>query len=139
VVVSCSSGGGLRGGSVSRCEMGREQRLRKETEFNAVYRKGKSWANGLVVLKALPNGLEAVRCGFAVGKRLGNAVARNRARRRLREAVRLTPKKAGWDMVFIAREAAAEADYHALKRAIEELLAQARLLGDEESSGRKEA
>ena len=51
----------------------------------------------------------------------------------------MTLKKDGWDMVFIARQAAAEADYNTLRRALEELLSRARLLGAEEISGRKEA
>jgi ribonuclease P protein component len=119
--------------------MAREQRLTKEIQFKAVYSKGRSWANDLVVLKALPNGLESTRCGFSVSKRLGNAVVRNRVRRLLREGAGLTLKKDGWDMVFIARQAAAEADYNTLRRALEELLSRARLLGTEEISGRQEA
>ena len=130
-------GGGSRAGSGSQCEPGRQRRLTKEAHFKAVCGKGRSWANDLVVLRALPNGLERTRCGFSVGKRLGNAVARNRVRRLLREGVRLTPKKDGWDMVFIARQAAADADYHTLRRAIQELLSRARLLGNEEISGGK--
>lgn len=53
---------------------------------------------------------------------------RNRVKRRLREVVRLTPIRSGWDMVFIARQTAAETDYHALKKSTEELLARAQLL-----------
>ena len=135
----CSGRGGLRAGSGSQCEMGREQRLTRETQFSAVYGEGKSWANDLVVLRALPNGLVSTRCGFSVGKRLGNAVMRNRVRRLLREGVRLTPKKDGWDMVFIARQPAAGTDYHTMRRAVEELLARAWLLGDGESLEREEA
>jgi len=119
--------------------MGREKRLTEETQFEAVINNGKSWSNSLVVLRALPNELGWTRCGFAVGKRLGKAVVRNRVKRLLREGVRLTPMKDGWDMVFIARPAAAEADYHALSRGIEELLSRARLLADEWVSVRKEA
>lgn len=111
-----------------------EQRLTREGDFGAVYRGGRSWSNDLVALRALPNDLGMSRYGFAVGKRLGKAVLRNRVRRRLREGVRLTPTKEGWDMIFIARPAAVEADYHSLKRAIEQLLSRAQLL----ANGRKE-
>ena len=54
---------------------------------------------------------------------------RNRVKRRMREVVRLTRIRCGWDMVFIARQTAAETDYHALRKATEELLARAQLLG----------
>jgi ribonuclease P protein component len=57
------------------------------------------------VLAILPNNLEHNRYGFVVGKRVGNAVVRNRVRRWLREAVRaLEPHlRNGYDVVIIAR------------------------------------
>jgi len=109
--------------------MVKAERLSGRREFEAVFTGGKSWANNLVALRVMPNGSESNRCGFAVGKRLGGAVVRNRVRRRLREVVRLTPMRGGWDMVLIARQTAAETDYHTLRRATEELLARAQLLG----------
>ncbi|MBE0415709.1 MAG: ribonuclease P protein component [Dehalococcoidia bacterium] len=115
--------------------MRKEERLTKRRDFETVYSQGRSWSNNLVVLRVLPNELGSSRYGFAVGKRLGGAVVRNRVKRRFSEVVRLTPTKDGWDMVFIARQAAAEADYHTLRRAMEELLARAQLL----ANGRKEA
>jgi ribonuclease P protein component len=117
--------------------MGREKRLTKGTQFEAVINNGKSWANSLVVLRALPNELGSSRYGFAAGKRLGKAVVRNRVKRLLREGVRVTPIKDGWDIVFIARSAAAEADYHTLGRAMAELLSRARLLSDGDVLRRK--
>jgi len=108
----------------------RTARLSNKGEFAAVYNEGRSWANDLVALRVLPNSLEMSRCGFAVGKRLGGAVVRNRVRRRLREIVRQAPIKDGWDMVFIARQNAVTADYGDLRQAAVELLSRARLLND---------
>lgn len=106
-------------------------RLSNKGEFAAVYNEGRSWANDLVALRVLPNSLGKSRCGFAVGKRLGGAVVRNRVRRRLREIVRQAPIEDGWDMVFIARQNAVTADYGDLQQAAEELLSRAQLLNDE--------
>lgn len=107
--------------------MQKEARLTKRSEFVAIYEGGASWANSLLVLKALPNELGRSRCGFSVNKSVGKAVIRNRAKRLLREAVRSSAIKLGWDLVFIARPAAASANYHQLREAIEELLRRAHL------------
>ena len=108
--------------------MKREQRLTHKSQYTTVYTHGKSWANELLVMKALPNGLEISRFGFSVSKRVGNAVVRNRVRRRLRECLRLMPHTPGWDVVFIARSPASKADYHQIERAVDELMWRAKLL-----------
>jgi ribonuclease P protein component len=110
--------------------MTKTERLAGRRDFGAVCTEGKSWANNLVALRALPNSLGSNRYGFAVGKRLGGAVVRNRVKRRLREAVRHAQIRGDWDMVFIARQSAIEADYHTLRKATEELMARAQLLGN---------
>ena len=102
--------------------------ITKPAQYASVYAKGGSWACNLVVMKTLPNGLTVSRCGFSVSKQVGNAVIRNRVKRLLREILRLTPLKPGWDIVFVARPAAATADYANLKRAVEGLLSRACLL-----------
>jgi len=107
--------------------MPKERRLIHNKQFAAVSNQGGSCANSLLVLKALPNGLEYSRYGFSVSRRLGNAVERNHIRRLLRESARLAEVKPGWDLLFIARRAITEADYHRVKQSVDELLQRARL------------
>jgi len=108
--------------------MGREEYLTKPEQYALVYSKGNSWANSLLVVKALPNGLALSRCGFSVSKRVGKAVIRNRVKRLLREILRLTPVKPEWDVIFIARPAAATANYANLEKSVKGLLSRAQLL-----------
>jgi ribonuclease P protein component len=109
--------------------MERKYRLRLNTDFQRVRKKGKSRANYLVVLCALPNDLEHSRFGFAASKRIGKAVVRNRVRRRMREAVRLRRVSIaeGWDMIFIARSVIVHTTYAEISRATEDLLKRANL------------
>lgn len=87
------------------------KRLKKRREFLRAAAKGKRAAKPGLVLQALALPGPEVRLGFTVTKKVGNAVIRNRARRRLKEAARLTlPGMAltGWDLVLIGRDATAE-------------------------------
>ena len=108
--------------------MQKDRRLIRTEDFAAVRRRGRSWADGLLVLSAKRNGLEISRVGFSVGKRVGNAVVRNKAKRRLREAVRLTPIREGWDLVVIARRGASTADSHSLSHSLTVLFRRAGIL-----------
>jgi len=102
--------------------MQRSLRLTGNKQFTRIRGQGDSAANRFLVIRYLPNGLDHSRFGFMVSKRIGNAVVRNRVKRRLREAVRVTPVKAGWDAVFIARRGTESAGYQVLKQAAGNLL-----------------
>jgi len=109
-----------------------EDNLTKRAQYTLVYSEGKSWASNLLVMKALSNGLTLSRYGFSVSRKVGDAVTRNRVKRRLREILRITPVKPGWDIVFIARSPAATTSYAELKKTVENLLSRARLLTRED-------
>ena len=86
-------------------------RLTRRSEFLRVAGRGRKAARPGLVLQALPSGEGPLRLGFTATKKIGGAVVRNRAKRRLREAARLTlsadAAPAGWDLVLIARDATA--------------------------------
>ncbi len=80
---------------------------------------------------ALGNGLPYSRCGFAVGRRVGTAVVRNKTRRRLREIMRHLPLKPGYDIVVTADPLAASVSFHELERAAERCAERSGLLGSD--------
>lgn len=109
-----------------------EKYLTKPEQYARVYNEGSSWANSLLAMKALRNGLTLSKYGISVSKRVGKAVGRNRVKRLLREILRLTQLRPGWDIIFIARPAAGGADYASLEKSVSELLSRAQLLARED-------
>jgi ribonuclease P protein component len=94
--------------------------LRKKGDFKRVFESGRKFSSRHLVIYAKSNGLSCSRLGFAVSRKIGNAVVRNRVRRRLREAVRkqLTVTTLSCDLVIVARSAAVDAAFGALERDI---------------------
>ena len=119
----------------------RISRLRSSLDFARV-RRGRRMNGAILALAYLRRETDAAdapsRVGFSVGKRVGNAVERNRVKRRLRESVRrkLVDMMSGWDLIITARTGAAEADYAALDVELNELLTRARILRAEARQGR---
>jgi ribonuclease P protein component len=107
------------------------ERLQANREFQRVYKEGESFVEGLVVLYLLRLPEETGRqAGFSVSKKLGNAVVRNRVKRRLRDAYHacLPGLPRGYHAIFVARKAASQAEFEALDRAMRKVLVKARLL-----------
>lgn len=115
----------------------KEDRLTKDMEYKRVRIEGQSWAHPLLVLSAAqnthvipPQDQPLTRWGFAVGRKMGKAVRRNRVRRLLKEAVRyLRPYvRPGYDIVLIGRGDIANVKLQDVIDALEQLLRRARLL-----------
>ena len=84
--------------------------LKKNRDFQLVYRRGASAANRFLVMYVRRNQLEKNRIGISVSKKVGNSVVRHRLTRLIREAYRLNESrfKKGLDVVIIARVTAKE-------------------------------
>ena len=85
--------------------MKRAVTLKENYEFRRLYQKGASAVSGGMVIYCRKNKLGHNRLGVTVSVKLGHAVVRNRARRRLREVYRLNADKLtqGWDIILVAR------------------------------------
>jgi ribonuclease P protein component len=108
----------------------RDFRLTRSTDFKRVRSFGKSYAHPLVVLVAHPLTEDRLRVGVTAGRSVGGAVQRNRAKRLLRESMRMSlPSiQTGWDLILIARQPLYKATFEQVQAAVVQLLRRADLL-----------
>ena len=94
--------------------------LKKNHQFQFVYKNGKSYANKYLVMYVKENGLGKNRIGISVSKKVGNSVVRHRVTRLVRESYRLHENvfNSGLDMVIVARSGAAQVGYEEIESAL---------------------
>jgi ribonuclease P protein component len=105
------------------------QTLRRKADFEALARGGTARSTPLLVLRSLRTDGATTRIGYSTPKSLGGAVQRNRVRRRLRELMRERCGElgTGWDLLVIARPAAAQASFADLREALTTTLRRAEI------------
>lgn len=98
---------------------GRKYRIRKQAEFDRVYAARVYAADDCLVINACASGLSYPRLGLSVSRKVGNAVVRNRWKRLIREAFRLSRESlpAGIDLV-VRPQKGAEPDFKAISRSL---------------------
>ena len=94
--------------------------VKKNSEFQVIYRNGTSYANRLLVMYVMKTGEDENRIGISVSKKVGNSIVRHRLTRLIRESYRLQEErfKCGYDIVVIARTSAREKNYVQIESAL---------------------
>ena len=94
--------------------------LKKNRDFQQVYREGTSYANKHLVMYVRENWLNKNRIGISVSKKVGNSVVRHHLTRLIREGYHLQEEyfHIGYDVVIIARVNSKDCAYHEIERAI---------------------
>jgi len=95
-------------------------RIKERSEYLAVAETRRKWITTAFIIQAKSNNNEcSPRVGYTVSKKVGNAIKRNKARRRLKEVCRLVLPKAGqegWSYVVIGRQAAIDYPFERLQK-----------------------
>lgn len=121
-------------------------RLKKNFEFKIIYRRGKSFANDLLVMYILKNKKNRDRylnfynkLGVSVSKKVGNSVVRSRSKRLISESFRLNDEfiTKGYDFIFIARNPINGKDYSDVEKAMKNLMKKAGLYNKNEDNTNK--
>lgn len=103
--------------------MNKENRLRKNMEFKKVYKTGKNYWNRNLILYIRKNGKENTRIGVSITKKIGNAVVRNKLKRRIKSVNQdyITSIKLGYDLVIIPKKNAVGLTFKDLESAVKHI------------------
>ena len=112
--------------------MKRSQSLKKNADFQKIYKSGNSFVNKYLVMYVKENGLELNRIGISVSKKVGNSVVRHRLKRLIKESYRLHEDmfNSSLDVVIIARAAAKDKSYEEINKAVLHLGKLHRIIGN---------
>ena len=105
--------------------------MRRRADFVRVFQQGRHHSGRLLQVRSVPNQAPLTRFAFAIPKRVGVAVVRNRIRRRLREVLRASNLTEGYDLVISVRPEAARSTFDMLREELTTLLKRSHLLGDQ--------
>jgi ribonuclease P protein component len=105
-----------------------QQYLRDTKEYSRVHMQGSVYRRRGLNLKAAENEMDYSRWGLVVSKKVGSSVARNRVKRMLREILRQTEIKPGWDIVIVARPHIINMDFDGIKSQVDAMLKEAGLI-----------
>ena len=110
--------------------------LKENHEFRRMYQRGASAVSGEMVVYCRKNRFGTNRLGVVSSVKIGNAVTRNRCRRRLREVYRLHKDelKQGYDIVLVSRAKTADAPWEDLNKSFMRLCKKLNLLSEEQVS-----
>ena len=109
--------------------------LKKNKDFQLVYKKGTSFANRYLVMYVLENQLNKNRVGISVSKKVGNSVVRHHLARLIRESYRLNEErfKCGYDIVIVVRVNGKEEGFHSIESALMHLGKLPKIIKSEEN------
>jgi ribonuclease P protein component len=100
----------------------RRERVRRRADYQRIYDKGVKLHGRLFTLFRFPNGLDIGRLGIAATRKFGGAVARNRAKRLIREVFRRNKLAPGFDIVIVPRRELLDASLVALESEFRHML-----------------
>ena len=111
-------------------ELPKSSIIRNKFEFNRVYSKGRSYVNQMMIIHLVNSDNVKGKVGFAVGKKIGNAVVRNRIKRLMREAYRISQHciNQNVSMILIARKPLVEAKSYLVKKSFIDLCKKAKIV-----------